>query len=91
MSIIFYVYVTNIIQSIHTATKDHNLDKEMRKYGMGLMVNSISWWLNNSLDKYMVLYMCGIAANGLISVAYKFQQFYQRYRIYLSKHGFYLQ
>lgn len=71
MSIIYYVYVTNIIQSIHTATKDHNLDKEMRKYGMGLMVNSISWWVNNSLDKYMVLYMCGIAANGLISVAYK--------------------
>lgn len=71
MSIIYYVYVTNIIQSIHAATKDHNLDKEMRKYGMGLMVNSISWWLNNSLDKYMVLYMCGIAANGLISVAYK--------------------
>lgn len=71
MSIIYYVYVTNIIQSIHTATKEHNLDKEMRKYGMGLMVNSISWWVNNSLDKYMVLYMCGIAANGLISVAYK--------------------
>lgn len=71
LSIIYYVYVTNIIQSIHTATKDHNLDKEMRKYGTGLMVNSISWWVNNSLDKYMVLYMCGIAANGLISVAYK--------------------
>lgn len=71
MSIIYYVYVTNIFQSIHTATKDYNLDKEMRKYGTGLMVNSISWWVNNSLDKYMVLYMCGIAANGLISVAYK--------------------
>lgn len=71
MSIIYYVYVTNIFHSIHTATKDYNLDKEMRKYGTGLMVNSISWWVNNSLDKYMVLYMCGIAANGLISVAYK--------------------
>mgnify|MGYP004574937375 FL=1 len=71
MSIVYYVYVTNIFQSIHTATKDHNLDKEMRRYGTGLMVNSISWWVNNSLDKYMVLYMCGIAANGLISVAYK--------------------
>lgn len=71
MSIIYYVYVTNIFQSIHMATKDYNLDKEMRKYGTGLMVNSISWWVNNSLDKYMVLYMCGIAANGLISVAYK--------------------
>ena len=71
MSIIYYVYVTDIFQSIHTVTKDYNLDKEMRKYGTGLMVNSISWWVNNSLDKYMVLYMCGIAANGLISVAYK--------------------
>ena len=71
MSIIYYVYVTNIFQSIHTVTKDYNLDKEMRKYGTGLMVNSISWGVNNSLDKYMVLYMCGIAANGLISVAYK--------------------
>lgn len=71
MSIVYYVYVTNIFQSIHTATKNHNLDKEMRRYGTGLMVNSISWWVNNSLDKYMVLYMCGIAANGLISVAYK--------------------
>lgn len=71
MSIIYYVYVTNIFKSIHTVTKDCNLDKEMRRYGTGLMVNSISWWVNNSLDKYMVLYMCGIAANGLISVAYK--------------------
>ena len=71
MSIIYYACVTNIFESIHTTTKDRNLDKEMRKYGMGLMVNSISWWVNNSLDKYMVLYMCGIAANGLISVAYE--------------------
>lgn len=71
MSIIYYVYVTDILGAIHMTTKDYNLDKEMRQYGTGLMVNSISWWVNNSLDKYMVLYMCGIAANGLISVAYK--------------------
>lgn len=71
MSVIYYTYVTNVFNFIHATTKDFELEREMRKYGTGLMVNSISWWVNNSLDKYMVLYMCGIAANGLISVAYK--------------------
>ena len=71
MANLYYAYAINIFKLVHKKNKDFKLEKEMYKYGTGLMVNSISWWVNNSLDKYMVLYMCGIAANGLISVAYK--------------------
>ena len=47
------------------------LDKKMRKYGSGLLVNSVSWWINLSLDKYVVLYFCGVSANGILSAANK--------------------
>ena len=43
----------------------------MRAYSAPLVVTSIGWWINNTADKYMVTFLCGIAANGLLSIAYK--------------------
>lgn len=52
-------------------TSDKKLMKDMAEYSKPLMLNSIGWWINNVSDRYIVTYMCGIAANGVYSVAYK--------------------
>lgn len=45
--------------------------REMRQYSIPLIFNSVAWWMNNSIDKYFVIFMCGVSVNGLVSVAYK--------------------
>ena len=51
--------------------KDKILSKNMIIYSAPLIANSISWWFNSSLDRFFVLAMCGVAANGLLAVSYK--------------------
>ena len=46
-------------------------EKEMLSYSKPLVVNSISWWINNASDRYVVTWICGLAANGVYSVGYK--------------------
>lgn len=50
---------------------DNALEKDMVSYGKGMLLYSTSSWVNNALDRYFVLGMCGAAANGLYAVAYK--------------------
>lgn len=50
---------------------DRQLQAKMLKYSMPLIVNGLSWWINNSLDRFFVNSICGIEANGLLAVAYK--------------------
>lgn len=45
--------------------------KEMRQYSIPLIFNGIAWWINNSLDKYFILSICGTATNGIYAVASK--------------------
>ena len=46
-------------------------DKGLTKYSRPLMINSLSWWINDASDRYFVTWICGAAANGIYSVAYK--------------------
>ena len=46
-------------------------EKEMLGYSIPLILGTIGWWCNNASDRYVVTYLCGIAANGIYSVAYK--------------------
>lgn len=45
--------------------------KEMLRYSIPLMSNSLSWWVMNAADKYVILACLGTAANGLYAVAHK--------------------
>ena len=44
---------------------------QMLKYSLPLIVNGISWWINNSLDRFVVTAFLGVESNGLLAVAYK--------------------
>ena len=45
--------------------------REMLKYSLPMMPTTVIWWITNVSDRFMVSYMCGLAANGLYSAAYK--------------------
>lgn len=47
------------------------LYSEMIHYSKPLVINSISWWINSSLDRYIILIFCGVSANGIYSMANK--------------------
>ena len=40
-------------------------------YCLPLIPNSVSWWISNSSDKYILTFFCGISITGVYSVAYK--------------------
>lgn len=51
--------------------RNQELENQMIKYSTPLIVNGVSWWINNSLDRLFVTSICGVDANGLLAVAYK--------------------
>ena len=61
-------------QSKKNTAINKNLCKNMLAYCMPLIFTAIGWWVNSSSDRYVVSLMCGVAANGILSVAYKMPQ-----------------
>lgn len=47
------------------------LKKEMLSYSRPLIFQNIGSWINNLSDRYIVMWLCGAAANGVYSVSYK--------------------
>lgn len=47
------------------------LKREMLLYCMPLITSVIGWWINSGFDRYVVTLLCGVSANGILSVAYK--------------------
>ncbi len=53
---------------------DKKLQWEMVYYALPLVLNILSWWVNNISDRYIVTAIVGIQASAIISVAYKIPQ-----------------
>ncbi|MDI3236271.1 oligosaccharide flippase family protein [Exiguobacterium antarcticum] len=51
--------------------KDSNIRKNMFKYSLPMVPNSLSWWVSNTSDKYILNYFSGVSTTGLYSMAYK--------------------
>lgn len=56
---------------IRTSLADKETQKDMKAYSIPLIFNGVAWWINNSIDKYFVTAICGVAINGIYAVAYK--------------------
>lgn len=54
---------------LHLSNK--NQKSEMINYSKHLVFSSISWWINNSIDRYFIIWLLGTAENGIYSIAYK--------------------
>lgn len=68
---IYLVVSTKVWQHIHFSSVSKSTLRNMLKYSLPMIPNSISWWITNSSDKYMITFIVGVAANGLYSMAYK--------------------
>ena len=69
--IIWGSYRVRIISYIKISKINKKLCREIQNYGGPMIFNQIGWWLNNSLDKYIVIYFLGMSQNGIYSIAYK--------------------
>lgn len=47
------------------------LHKEMVAFSFPLIFSVLAWWVNNALDRYMITWLCGVAASGLYAISYK--------------------
>lgn len=68
---IFMVVFSGDICSFFMPSYDKGLLKEMLKYSIPMIPTSIAWWISASADKYMLIWIVGIGANGLYAVAHK--------------------
>lgn len=50
---------------------DSKLKREMLYYCTPLIFSVVGWWVNSASDRYVVTFLCGAAANGILSVSYK--------------------
>ena len=50
---------------------DKRLHHDMLRFSEPLMLNNISWWVNGVSNRYVITWLCGVAANGIYAVSYK--------------------
>lgn len=68
----FYLMIkVNIFAEIRLHEKFEKERLSMVLYSKPLIANSIAWWVNNASDRYVVIFFCGLAENGIYSVASK--------------------
>jgi len=68
---IFFAFKLRIWEYISWGKFNNRADDDMKSYGKPLIADSISWWIINASDRYIVTWLCGVAINGIYSVAYK--------------------
>lgn len=60
-----------IVKKLYVKNVDDKLRREMVKYSFPLIFSGIAWWVNGYLDRFFLSFFCGLAANGIYSVANK--------------------
>lgn len=68
---LYLIIVMRIWRNIDFKIKYNAQEREMLHYSIPMIANSISWWVNSASDRYVVIWFCGIAANGIYSVSNK--------------------
>ena len=68
---IYLLVHTKLWSYINFGSINKSLRKEMLVYCVPLIATAVGWWVNSASDKYVVSFICGVAANGVLSVSYK--------------------
>ena len=69
--VVYLVVRSHMCGDLHLLSNYSTQRKEVVTYSKPLIANSIAWWVNNVSDRYIVIFFCGVAANGIYSVASK--------------------
>lgn len=57
--------------SVPSKGSGSGLFAQMARYSLPLASAAVGWWLIGTSDRYIVMMLCGVDANGLYSVAYR--------------------
>ena len=69
---VFIMIKINIIKTLVNPFKiEKRVYRDLIKYTVPMVPNSMSWWISNSSDKYIITWLMSTAALGVYSVAYK--------------------
>lgn len=68
---VYLIVKAHVLGDIHLRHSYQSEKSEMVNYSKPLIANSIAWWVNNASDRYIVVFFCGLAENGIYSVASK--------------------
>ena len=71
VQVAYLVHKTRLVADAHPRRPYRLFRKEITAYSKPLIANSIAWWVNSLADRYIVTFFCGIATNGIYSVASK--------------------
>ena len=71
ISIFFFLAKCDIVAVLRRDKIDIKLSKEVIKYAFPLMPNELSWWVVQMSNRYILVFFCGAAVNGVFSMAYK--------------------
>lgn len=69
---IYIIIKLKIFRFINFRYFDFLVIKEMLRYSLPLIPNSLSWWIISVSDRTLVTVFLGVQANGLLAVATKF-------------------
>jgi len=68
---LYLIIKLQILDKLINTDTDKKLSEQMVNYSKPMVANAVSWWINNASDRYIVIWLSGIAANGIYSVSYK--------------------
>ncbi|MDK2805652.1 MAG: hypothetical protein PWP67_788 [Clostridium butyricum] len=71
VSLFYLNHKAKIINYIKINYWIKNLISDMLKYSIPLIANTISWWVMNVSDRFIINYYLGTSANGIYAVANK--------------------
>ena len=69
VSILFFK--AKLYKYISFRISDKELTKKIIVFSIPMVFSALSWWINTSMDKYILGYFCGASAVGLLAIAYK--------------------
>lgn len=69
--VIILFFGARLYKYIKLAVSDKGLTKKIIIFSVPMVFSALSWWINTSMDKYILGYFCGTSAVGLLAVAYK--------------------
>ncbi|MCD1325701.1 polysaccharide biosynthesis C-terminal domain-containing protein, partial [Streptococcus pneumoniae] len=68
---LYLIYKISQYNIKYTSLQNKKLQQRLVSYSIPLILNSLGWWINNAIDRYVVIAFCGVAVNGIYSVGYK--------------------
>ncbi|MGO4940654.1 lipopolysaccharide biosynthesis protein [Fundicoccus sp. Sow4_D5] len=79
ISIIYIIWKKELYQYMSVKAFSISKYKELLRYSLPLVPNSLSWWLINASDRTIIAAFIGVSANGLYAIANKFSTVYMTF------------